>query len=201
MLYGPEAICREDDHFAEPVVLLYDNYRDNHSAPITKFAEVSENFGLRKDYWQCICCPYPYSQTGHQFGWRPEIVVPFAPRADFETRKSDFGIQREDLEIPQRLALESAENRCHTPLTMYQATHGTLAEDILCKRVKIEPAVTRPPPCNVCEDISPLCRDYRKFCLDPCYCQKKVSEKEDYWKPYLNHRKTVWTSKLRNFLS
>ncbi len=99
--------------------------------------------------------------------------------------------------VPKRLEfMPSRKVWCKTPLSMYQATIGELGRKILC-REKIVPRDVKPgPPCNVCEDILPLCRGYyRKYdCLRPCeeeYTRYKSGKKvyrprvERYWEPCL----------------
>lgn len=59
---------------------------------------------------------------------------------------------------------ETRKKWCKTPLTAYQATQGALALKILLKEVSIPAILGGPPPCNICEDILPLCRDYLCEC-------------------------------------
>lgn len=59
---------------------------------------------------------------------------------------------------------------CKTPLTMYQATHGELGRQILCREKMPVRDIRQAPPCNMCTNILPLCRGYyRKYeCVRPC---------------------------------
>lgn len=59
---------------------------------------------------------------------------------------------------------------CRTPLTTYQASHGELGRQILCREKIIQRKINEGPPCNICEYVLPPCRGYyRKYdCVNPC---------------------------------
>ncbi len=83
---------------------------------------------------------------------------------------------------------------CSTPLSMYQATIGDFARQILCNEYKWKRDVKSIPPCNICEYVLPPCREYyRKYdCLKPCeedHVALKNGQREyrdhveRYWQP------------------
>lgn len=85
---------------------------------------------------------------------------------------------------------------CKTPLTMYQATIGEMARQLLCREISVPRDVKGEPPSNIAEYIFPPCRGYyRKYdCMRPCeedFAVMKGGKKiyrdrvERYWEPCL----------------
>lgn len=100
--------------------------------------------------------------------------------------------------VPKRFDLKlSRRIWCKTPLTMYQATIGELARQLLCREISVPRDVKGEPPSNIAEYIMPPCRGYyRKYdCLRPCeeeYAVVRQGKKEyrdrvrRYWEPCLS---------------
>lgn len=82
---------------------------------------------------------------------------------------------------------------CRTPLTMYQATHGELGRQVLCRETNILRDIRPAPPCNVCHSILPPCKGYyrRYECIRPC--EEKFATKDKHGnKDYRDAVKRYW---------
>lgn len=90
---------------------------------------------------------------------------------------------------------------CKTPLTTYQASHGELGRKILCGETDLTRKIHEGPPCNICEDVLPLCRGYyRRYSCDYSPCDDEVfeggrrgprSKIQRYWEPCATHLEKV----------
>lgn len=100
--------------------------------------------------------------------------------------------------VPHRQLLSDPRRLwCKTPLTMYQSTIGELARQMLCDEIRVPKRVNDGPPCNLCEQVMPLCKGYyRKYeCRRSCEEEHAVVKNgkkvyrdaiQQYWKPCLS---------------